>query len=432
MATGPVSSLWQEVSPARGVDPVLAGEHHADVGIVGGGLTGLSTALHLARRGCKVSLVEGRSVGWGGSGRNNGQVIPTLAGCEPARLEATYGKAGERLVGLVQDSAEYLFRLAESEGIDCEAEQSGWFQPAHSLEHLRLSEARVKAWTERSASTWMLDRLACVALLGSEDWFGGMFNPTGGHINPLMLTRGLANASERAGAEIFENSPVQDISQTGAGWQIKTPTGSLHCDKVLLATNAYSGELSKTLVPEVARSIMPVLTWQMATEPLNEAKRASIVPGREAVSDTRGDLRYFRYDARNRLIAGGGLIVPVNAQSRIRKLVSDRLTGAFPQLGTPHFNHTWSGHIGVTTDHLPHFHQLGPGFYTAVGYNGRGVALSVSLGREFAALLDGVDEGELALPWTEPRPIRAHAIARRLARSALLYYRWRDTKPPKL
>ena len=185
-------SLWQAVSPERIASSALRGQLKTEVAIVGGGFTGLSTALHLARSGRKVCVVEGRTIGWGGSGRNNGQVIPVLSAAEPDAIEQHYGQAGERLVELVRDSADYLFNLIAAENIACEAEQTGWFQPAHSAAHVQLSETRHAAWVKRGAPCQMLDGDATAKLLGSDFWYGGMLNPSGGHINPLMLARGLA------------------------------------------------------------------------------------------------------------------------------------------------------------------------------------------------------------------------------------------------
>ncbi len=150
-------SIWCAVSPARTAGGPLEGSCSTDVVVVGGGFTGLSAALHLAKSGCKVCLVEGKTIGWGGSGRNNGQVIPVLSASEPDGLETRYGEAGERLVELIRDSADFLFKLTRADSIDCEAEQTGWFQPAHSPDHVRLSEMRVNAWAKRGAPCQLLD-----------------------------------------------------------------------------------------------------------------------------------------------------------------------------------------------------------------------------------------------------------------------------------
>jgi glycine/D-amino acid oxidase-like deaminating enzyme len=333
---------------------------------------------------------------------------------------------------LIRDSAEYLFRLVDDENIDCEAEQTGWFQPAHSVGHVRLSEKRNNAWAKRGAPCRLLDGKECENLLGSKAWFGGMLNPSGGHINPLMLARGLALACERAGVAIYENTPADNVCRKARQWNIVTKGGSITSDAVLLATNAYSNELSSNLEVNVARSIVPVTSWQMSTEPLDKELRQEIIPARQAVSDTRGDLQFFRYDARNSLITGAAMLFSYKAAQRLSRYIAQRLAVSFPQLGRPKFSHIWSGYVGITPDHYPHFHQLGSNYWAAIGFNGRGVALSVSMGREFARAINGDDPKDLALPLCAPEKIPFHPIARRVARGALVYYRWRDQQKPKI
>ncbi len=423
-------SWWREVSPKGAGFPALQGVRRADVAVIGGGFTGLSAALHLARGGASVVLLEGRAIGWGGSGRNNGQVIPVLTGVEPDWIEARFGDVGARFVGLVRDSAETLFRLAEAEGIDCEAEQSGWFQPAHAPAFLKVSAARNAAWAARGAPCRMLDKRECDALLGSPAWHGGMLNPTGGHINPLMLAHGLARACAGAGVELHEASPVQEMQRAAGQWRLRCGQGEVRCDAVLLATGAYGGVVAGGLAPQVARSVVPVTSWQMVTEPLSPQARAQILPGRQAVSDTRGDLRYFRLDARDRLVTGAAMMLPLNAGPRLSRLVGGRLARAFPALGRVRFSHVWSGYVGITPDRFPQFFQPQPGLFSASGFNGRGVALSVSAGREMARVMAGGPAAEAALPFSTPKPVPFHPLARRLARSALLLYRWRDWRGP--
>lgn len=416
------SSIWAAVSPARPPAPALKGERDAQVAVVGGGFSGLSTALHLARRGRKVVLLEAVGIGWGASGRNNGQVIPTLTAAEPDLMVEKLGDAGARLARLVGESAEFLFRLAESEGIDCEAEQTGWFQPAHSPGRVKLSEKRVAAWQRHGSPAEFLDKAATAKLLGSDFWYGGMFNRTGGHINPLMLARGLAAACERHGVEIFEGSPVSGYGRDAAGWRVTTAQGVVRADAVVLATNAYTDALE----PRLSKSIVPILSWQMASEPIGDNVRATVVPGRQAVSDTRADLRFFRYDARNRLITGGSVLGSADAESRVAARTATNIAEAFPQLAGMSFTHAWSGRIGITEDRFPHIHRLGPDLWGWTGCNGRGVALAVSLGREMAAAVDGAPLEEIALPLTEPAPIPFHPIAKRLAPFILAWHKRRD------
>ena len=426
-----VPSLWNEVTPPRQICESLDGDQQSDVVVIGGGFTGLSCALHLAKSGHKVALLEGREIGFGGSGRNNGQVIPVLSGPEPDQIEARYGETGERLVQLIADSADFLFRLVAQENIACEAEQTGWFQPAHSKGHMKVSQARVKAWAKRGAPAQLLDQQQCEKLLGSKQWFSGMLNPTGGHINPLAFARGLAQSCEQAGVKIYENTIVERVEKSGDGWLVSTPQGRIKTNAVFMATNAYSNELSQTLEPQTSRSLIPVPSWQMATPPISQQLREQIMPNRQAVSDTRGDLQFFRFDARNRLVTGAALMVPINAQARLKTMVGARLAKAFPQLSTPQFTHVWSGFVGMTPDRYPHFHQLGGNYWSAIGFNGRGVALAVAIGAEIAKAIDGQDMNTLALPVSKPKAIPIQPVARRVARLALPYYRWLDTRTPK-
>lgn len=407
-------------------------ETEADVAVVGGGLSGLSTALHLAKRSIRVTLVEGCEIGWGASGRNNGQVIPTLSAVEPDEIVKRFGEAGERFVAMIGASAETLFRLASDEGIDCEAEQTGWFQPAHSPDRLRLSEKRVAAWQRYGFPAELLDRSEAARMLGTDFWHGGMLNPTGGHVNPLALARGLADACVKAGVGIFENSPVMGCRRENGKWRVSTDSGAVQARAVVLATNAYTSHLSARLAPRIARSIVPIVSWQMSTAPVGDDLRKTILPGRQAISDTRADLRFFRYDARNRLITGGSVLGRLNARERVTAHVSARMAEAFPKLGAPRFTHVWNGQIGITQDRFPRVHRLAPDLWSWVGCNGRGVALAVSLGRELAAAVDGAPLHTLALPVTEPKTVPFHLIARQLAPWILAWHKRRDHSEIKI
>ncbi|MBM9595980.1 NAD(P)/FAD-dependent oxidoreductase [Roseitranquillus sediminis] len=423
-------SLWAEVAVPRAPASPLRGEVEAEVVVVGAGFTGLSAALHLARRGVAPIVVEAHAVGWGASGRNNGQVIPTLTAAEPDAMALRWGEAGERFARLVGGSAAYLFDTVREEGIEAEAEaeaeQTGWFQPAHSPGRIRISEGRVAAWQRLGFPAELLDRAACEAMLGTDFWFGGMFNPTGGHVNPLGLARGLATAAERRGATIHEGSPVTAWTREGEGWRVRTAQGSVRARALILATNAYTDLVERTLASRISRQVVPVLSWQMATTPLGDNLRAKVLPGRQAVSDTSGDLRFFRYDARNRMITGGAVIGGWRAAERVRNKAARRLAEAFPDMGVPEMSHVWSGYIGMTWDRFPCIHRLGPDGWTWTGCNGRGVALSVSLGREIAAAVTGTAERDLALPLSDPAPLPFPQVARRVAPAYLAWLRRKD------
>jgi glycine/D-amino acid oxidase-like deaminating enzyme len=172
--------------------------------------------------------------------------------------------------------------------------------------------------------------------------------------------------------------------------------------------------------------MVPVLSWQMATEPIGANVRATIVPGGQAVSDTHGDLRFFRYDRDGRLVTGGGLVVRLDAANRLPPIVGARLAEIFPQLGVPRFDYVWNGKLAMTRDYFPHVHRLGPDAWTWIGCNGRGVALGISMGRELACVVTGTDRRKLALPLDPVHPIPLYGLARLVAPLALIGRRMRD------
>ncbi|MDP3548217.1 MAG: FAD-binding oxidoreductase [Phreatobacter sp.] len=429
-------SLWAATAPAGPVLSPLTGDETADVVVIGAGFTGLSTAIHLREMGVGVTVVEAVEPGWGASGRNNGQVIPTLAGHDPSGMAARHGDAGERFNAVLRDSAQYLFDMVRKHDIPAEAEQAGWVQPVHSPGRFKIAEKRVREWSALGAPVELLDREAMARMLGSDAWFGGFWNRTGGHINPLGLARGLAEVALSLGAVIRSRSPVQSYARVGDSWVVKTEKGSVTAKALVLATNAYTGEFSDRLNPAIAREVIPVLSWQMATKPISDNIAKTIIPDRQAMSDTHRELYFCRWDARNRLVTGGAAVFPGAAGDNLKPYLADRLKKLWPQIGDVEFDYVWSGYVGMTPDNLlkpqvagfPRFHRLGPNGYAWAGCNGRAVALSVSLGRELAKITQGVPESELGLPFSEPTPQPFQPILRRIAPYALPLYRRLDAQ----
>ena len=421
-------SLWAAATPPGPDLPELTGTQQADVVVIGAGFTGLSTALHLREAGVDVAIVEAAEPGWGASGRNNGQVIPTLSRPDPDDIIARHGAVGERFVGLLRDSASTLFDVARRYKIEAEQEQAGWVQPVHSPGRIKIAERRVRQWSKLGAPVELLSREQARDMTGSDAWHGGFWNKTGGHINPLALARGLAHTALGLGARIYARSPAVSFERRGDRWVVKTETGEISGRALVVATNAYSGEFSKSLVPQIANEVMPVLSWQMATQPLSDNVRKTIIPGRQALSDTHGELYFARYDARNRLVTGGAVIGPGNKPERLKARVTERLQRLWPQIGDVSFDYVWNGYVGMTTDFLPRIHKLGPNAYGWTGCNGRAVALTIALGDQLTKAVRGVPDHELALPFTEPVPIAAHGLLRKLAPLMLLVYRRRDAR----
>jgi glycine/D-amino acid oxidase-like deaminating enzyme len=386
--------------------------------------------------GVAAAVIEAAEPGWGASGRNNGQVIPTLAGHDPSAMVKRHGPAGERFNAVLRDSAGYLFDLVRRYGIRAEAEQSGWVQPVHSPGRLRLAEKRVAEWSVLGAPVELLDRAAMSRMLGTDAWFGGFWNRSGGHINPLALTRGLAEVAFRLGAVIYARSPAVSFSHANDRWTVRTAKGSVTARALVLATNAYTGEFEQQLAPEIAGEVIPVLSWQMATKPISNNIAKTIIPDRQAMSDTHRELYFARWDARNRLVTGGASMWPGAGGVNLREPVAERLKRLWPQIGDVEFDYVWSGYVGMTPDSLlhpevpgfPRIHRLGPNGFAWVGCNGRAVALSISLGRELAHATQGTAVDTLGLPLSGPKPQPLQGLVRKIAPFALPLYRRLDAK----
>lgn len=415
-------SLWAATATPAPETPPLVGDHRFDVAVVGGGYTGLSAGLHAAEIGARVVVLETSEPGWGASGRNGGQVIPGLK-WDPEELVARLGTArGERLVATVGTAPDFVFDLIRRHDIDCEAERSGWIQACHSQKALDAARERAAQWQVRSAPVQLVGAQEVTRLIGAEGYVGGLFDPRGGKLQPLSYARGLARAAQAAGAAVCGHSPVTSLAKSPSGWALKTPRAKVRCDKVILATNAYSGKLHRSL----AHSLLPVASFVMATEPLSEDLRCSILPQGHVTSDTRKLLTYSRLDGKGRLVIGGRGSYSDPAGPEDFRHVHDILRRLFPRLGEPRIAFRWSGRVAVTPDFLPHIHEPADGLLAAVGYNGRGVAMASVLGAAVGRYAVDGDRYALPLPPTPIRPIPFHGLQRLYLAAATAWYRLQD------
>lgn len=413
-----MSSLWSATATAAVPTPALRESVKVDVAIVGAGYTGLSTALHLAERGVSVCVLEANEPGWGASGRNGGQVNPTLK-YDPQQLVKMYGpERAEPLISTVSNSADLVFKLIEKHRIDCAPVRKGWMQVSYTEKGVAGLHARAEQWARRGAPVQSLDATAVASRMGSEAFAGGWLDGRAGAIQPLAYARGLVGAALAAGAQIHGQSAVTGLQRQGSGWQLTTATGAhVSADHVVLATNGYSGNLW----PGMAQSILAANSFIVATKPLTGRVAESILPGRETVSTAQRLLLYFRKDSHGRLLMGGrGLFNDPTAPADFAHLERS-LALLFPQLGPLEFEYRWAGRIAITRDFMPHVHEPAPGLTLALGCNGRGIALCTSLGQQLAARLCD-READFAYPITPLQRLPMHGLQRFYIGAGVAWY----------
>ncbi|MGI4954796.1 MAG: NAD(P)/FAD-dependent oxidoreductase [Janthinobacterium lividum] len=405
MRTLPPSLYAATARPAPDTPP-LAGAVRTEVAVVGAGFTGLSTALHLAMRGVRAVVIDANEPGWGASGRNGGHVNPGLKE-DPGAVLARFGEGpGGRLLDFAYGAPGATFDLIRQHQIRCDARQDGTLRAARTEAHAAGVRSAVAACLARGMPVRWLDAAAAAAASGGEGYVGAMLDPRGGNLQPLDYARGLARAAMQAGATVHGGTPALSLERAGQGWRLTTPGGMLSADQVVLATNGYTGDLW----PGLRQTVVPVFSSIVASAPLPEPVRATILPGRPVLWENGRVTVYARIDAGGRMVLGGrgpqrDLLAGPDALRFLQRLGEQR----WPGLRQAAWTHAWNGQLAVTADHYPHVHQLAPGLLTYLGCNGRGVALATVMGGELARRLLAEDA---ALPLSPPEPIRLHRFWR--------------------
>ena len=356
--------------------PALDGEQVADVAIIGAGYTGLSAALHLAERGYKVVVLEAHRVGWGASGRNGGQAGSGLRK-DQMELEASLGPSdAAKLWALTEEAKASLRGQIDRYGIDCEL-APGIIEANHRARY----DAEAQAYAEHMQAQYgyparYLPPSELREKVGSPAYFGGYLDPGAFHLHPLKLALGLARAAEAAGVVINENSEVRDLSP-GARVRVATAGGAVLAEHAILATNGYVG----TLVDRVAARVLPINSFVIATEPLDEAAARGLIRDNEAVCDSRFVVNYFRLSPDRRLLFGGRESYGYRFSRDIKTFVRGAMLQIYPQLKDTRIDYGWGGTLGITLSRMPYLTRLSPNIISAAGYSGHGVVLANFCGR---------------------------------------------------
>jgi glycine/D-amino acid oxidase-like deaminating enzyme len=384
-----LTSYWLDTSePFRSTaaGPV---QGNCDVAVIGGGLTGCSAALALAKKGARVVLLEAETIGNAASGRNGGMCNNGFAQ-DYGVMSAKLGKdVANRLYRAFDAGVDTVERLVAEENIDCSFARVGKIKLAAKPEHYaKLARSQELLAANVDPDTAMVSRADLANEVGSDRYHGGLIYRKGAGMHVGRFVRGLAEAAARRGAEIHEHTPMTGLQPAaGGGHQIETPKGRLHAKQVLLA----SGTSQIGPLGWIRRRIVPVGAFLIVTEPLPTATLDRLLPKRRMAVDTKNLVNYFRTTPDNRLLFGG------RARFAVSNPASDEISGAilrdalhdiFPELRAARIDYCWGGMVDMTRDRLPRAGERN-GIYYSMGYSGHGTQMSTLMGTIMAEVMDG-------------------------------------------
>ncbi|SDL72683.1 Glycine/D-amino acid oxidase [Franzmannia pantelleriensis] len=400
--------LWETTAREPSPDTARLGhDREAAVCIVGGGITGLSTALHLAEQGIDSVLLEaGESVASGGSGRNVGLVNAGLWIPPDDIVEALGWADGERVNQILGAAPAAVFDIIERYAIDCSATRTGTLHLGHSAKGCGELARRHDQLASRGAPVTLVEGEACHALTGTRRIQAALLDERAGTLNPAAYTRGLARAAVEQGARLFTCSAAKGIKRDGGRWRVTTEHGSVTAPHVVLATNAYTCDEWN----QVKQHFFPGHFFQVASQPLEGDAAERILPQRQGAWDTRMVLSSIRRDDQGRLILGSLGQGEGRPQAYLEQWANQVQRRYFPELGKVEWQTSWTGRIGFTPDHTLRLFEPQPGILAASGYNGRGLTTGSVVGKGFAHFIASGDDALLPLPLKRHAPIRARGL----------------------
>lgn len=388
MTSGYPDSYYAATATAWPPHPALKGDVTTDVCVVGAGYTGLSAAIHLAERGYGVTLLEAERVGFGASGRNGGQ-LGTGQRKDQRTLEEKFGKEwAHRLWSLAEDSVATVKGLIADHNIECD------LTPGVIMAAWKAGEVDwMKEEVDHMAREYGYEKLEFIPQkemreqIGTTRYHAGLLDKGAAHLHPLNYALGIAKAAEAKGVKIYENTPVTKIIDTDPA-KVHTKNGTVTARFVVVATNGYL----KKLEPRMARLIMPINNFIIATEPLSDNMARALIRDNVAVQDTKFVIDYYRLSADNRMLFGGGENYSSKFPRDIAAFVSKPMLRVFPQLADAKIDYAWGGTLAITMPRMPDFGRLAPNVLYAQGFSGQGINMATLAGKLLSEAVAGQAE----------------------------------------
>ena len=403
----------------------LTSDIDVDICIIGGGLTGISSAINLSKKGYSVILCEARKIGWGASGRNGGQLGIGMRK-DQFTIEKKLGlRHAKELWSLGLEAVEDVKNLIKENEIDCHL-VNGVMSTAcfeKDIDEYKFEiEHMAKNYDFEGYKFFNKEKIR--EEINSKMYLAGLLNSGSYHLNPLKLTLGLAKVAQKNNVKIFENTPIEKIREEGDRVQVMSKKGLIRANQVVVACNGYLD----SILGSKKNKFMPINNYVVATEPLGEKRAREIIKNNYAVCDTRFIIDYYRFSEDWRMIFGGGETFTSNFVKNATSFVSKRMIKVFPQLQNVKIDYSWGGTLAITVNRLPHFGTLMNNKVSyAFGYSGHGLALSVLAGKLIAENIHGDHERFKFFSGINHMSIPFGSIFRRpIYSSAILYYKIRD------
>ena len=410
-----VPSIWQKLTKPAAIFPSFSGRAEVDVAIVGGGVSGLSIAYHLAREGGRPMVLEAARCGAGALGASAGIIAPQLVRTTPRAVLARLGQeTGSRLLRLVAESGNYTFDLVRTHGLECGASQAGFLAPARTAAAVRHVSELFREWQPFRRDLELVDARAVSQLSGCRGYECGLLDNTGGGLNPLAYARELARLAAMAGASIHEDSRVIALRQAAHGWSIRTEAGEVSAARVMLCANGSNPWLH----PALKRTVIPLPVYEVATGALGADVRSTILPAQHVLTDVEADVLSLRWADDNRLITAYPAAAGADHQA-LEAAVNRRLAAVLQLRAAQRLEFAWHGVAWINQGLLPRLVGVTDSLVAVQACNGRGIAVNTILGREVARWLVSPGSYRPEVPVEAPRNFRWFGVARHVPRFVL-------------
>jgi glycine/D-amino acid oxidase-like deaminating enzyme len=402
--------LWKALNPPPPASSPLEGRLSTDVLIVGAGVSGLSLGWHLNARHTDLVLLESENDANAATSASAGIVAPQLVRTTPnAVLQSLGADVGARALRMIAESGRYTFDLVDRLGIECGARQSGFLNPITGQQGAISHSQLVEEWRPFRDDLRFIDGPEVRALSGCRGYSAAVVDPTGGSLDPVAYSRGLAQALRARGVPLHYNSRVLTLTRSGNGWLARTPSGEVTARRVVLCANGGNTALH----PAIARTILPLPVCEVATRPLSASMRERILPQGHALTDSSTNVFSIRFDTTGRLITACPGRTRIDYE-QIEQLINRRLEAMIPDYHRTPLEYIWQGTAWLNSSLLPRVLLVEDGLLAVQACNGRGIALNTIIGRELGRWMAAPGEGPPLVPLETPKRVAGFLFARYL------------------